>query len=153
MTTKNSKQVVKPLYHIGAVIFLTAIFILLNIAGIINASSEVPESISSLLELILSVHSVYTLLFTLLLLMALYVKIKANFSWRAKVRMSFFWVLAFLTGKFYTWAAFFFAWALASEHIDYIHPIPLSTAYGLTCLMLGWVIWWLARTLAAGLWK
>lgn len=153
MANRNTNQVIKPIYHVGAVVLATIIFIVLNVAGLINADTEVPSSVDGAISFVLSVRSMYMLPFVLLLLAALRAKFKADFAWRSKLRKAFFVVLVIFTGKFYTWAGFFFAWWLASMHVSYISPLPLPVAYGCMSLVLGWVCWVLARSSAVALWK
>jgi len=153
MANKTTTQVIKPIYHIGVVVFVTIIFIILNITGLINADTEVPSSVDGVISFMLSVRSMYMLPFVLLLLAALRNKFKADYAWRSKIKKTFFIVLVLFTGKFYTWAGFFFAWWLASIHVSYIRPLPLSLSYGFMCIILGWVCWMLARSLAVALWR
>lgn len=153
MANRNTSQVIKPIYHIGATLLITSIFIVLNSTGLINADTEVPSSMDETISFVLSVRSIYMLPFVLLLLAALRAKFKADYAWRSKLQKAFFFVLVLFTGKFYTWAGFFFAWWLASKHVSYISPIPLPAAYGCMSLVLGWVCWVLARSSAVALWK
>lgn len=153
MANGNTTQAIKPIYHVGVVVIITIIFIVLNLSGLINGETEVPPSIDAAIGIVLSVRSMYILPFVLLLLAALRSKFKVDYAWRSKLRKAFFFFLVIFTGKFYTWAGFFFAWWLASKHVSYISPIPLPLAYGGMCLLLGWVSWWLARSSAVALWK
>jgi hypothetical protein len=149
----NTGQVVKPIYNIGAVVLVTIIFVILNITGTISASTEALSSVERLFNFVLSVRSMYMLPFVLLLLAALRAKLKADYAWRSKFRKAFFFVLVLFTGKFYTWAGFFFAWWFASKHVSYVSSLPLSLAYGGMSLLLGWLCWLLARSSAVALWK
>lgn len=149
----NTKQVIKPIYHFMVIGALTAIFIALNKSGVINANTEVPDRVEELLNFIISYRSLYVLPFVLLLLAASYLKFKQSFSWRSKVRKWFFIILAFVTGKFYTWGAFFFALGFTSRHVSYVSSIPLPFAYGLLSVVLGWCIWWQTRTLVIWVWQ
>jgi hypothetical protein len=153
MVTKNTGQVIKPIYHIGMVVMVTILFVILNVTGMINASTEVPSSVEGLLDFVLSLRSMYMLAFVLLLLAALRAKFKADYAWRSKLKTVFFFVLALFTGKFYTWAGFFFAWWIASRHVSYVTPIPLPLAYGGMSVLLGWLCWLFARSSAIALWK
>lgn len=153
MASMTTRQVIKPIYHVGVVVCATIIFIVLNVTGLINADTEVPSSVDGAIGFMLSVRSMYILPFVLLLLAALRAKFKNSFAWRSKIKKAFFFVLVLFTGKLYTWAGFFFAWWLASIHVSYLSPLPLPVAYGLMCLVLGWVCWLLARSSAVALWK
>lgn len=153
MTNIKIKQIIKPTYHFIAIGLLTVIFVALNKFGVVNENTEVPIGIEQLLYFVISYRSLYILPFVLLLLAALFLKFKHSFSWRSKSRKLFFIVLAFITGKFYTWGAFFFALGFASKHVSYVGSIPLPFHYGLLSVFLGWCIWWQARTLVHWAWQ
>ena len=150
MANKNIKQIIKPTYHFIAIGLLTFMFVVLNKVGILNENTEVPTIIEQLLYFVISYRSLYIIPFVLLLLAALFIKFKHSFSWRSKYRKLFFIVLAFITGKFYTLGAFFFALGFASKHISYVGSVSSPFGYGLLSVFLGWCIWWQARTLFIG---
>lgn len=153
MVTKNTGQVIKPIYHIGVVVLVTILFVILNVTGTINADTEVPSSVDELFKFVMSIRSMFILPFVLLLLATLRAKFKADYTWRSRLKKAFFFVLVLFTGKFYTWAGFFFAWWFASKHVNYVAPISLPLAYGGMSLLLGWLCWLIARSSAVALWK
>lgn len=149
MPSSIVKQIIKPIYHIGALTLLIIVFIVLNLLGVINENTPVPDELGSLLQSIFSVRSIYLLPFIFLLLVALNAKLRPRMTDGHLLRKCSFWVLALLTGKFYTLGAFLIAWAIAANYVSYVTPIPNSIALGIFAIVLGWGIWLLARAIAA----
>lgn len=153
MPSKNTKQVIKPIYHLAAIALLMSIFIVLNITGKINQNTQAPHGAEATLNFILSTRSLYILLFAFLLLVALGANLKGQASWANKSRKVSFWILSFITGKLYTWGAFFLSWGVASHFVPYIQPLPNNILFGAMSIMLGWAVWLQARGFAIWVWR
>jgi hypothetical protein len=148
MPSKNTNQVIKSAYHVIAVIILTSIFIFLNVMGLIHQNSQPPVGLEATISLVLSVQSLYMLPFVFLLLISLAARLKGKIPWKNRLKTCSFWVLSAITGKFYTWGAFFLAWELLPYFVSYVPPFPNAYIFGLMSIMLGWVFWLKARSLA-----
>ena len=158
MSNSNIKQAIKPIYHIGAVALLIGVFIVLNLTGLIKEDTPVPSGLDSALQFVLSVRSIYLLPWVFILLVALYAKLRRQMpSSKPIKKLAFwvlaFWVLAFLTGKFYTLGAFLIAWAIAAHYVSYVPLVNNTIPLGIFAIVLGWGMWFLARSLAAWLWR
>ena len=153
MTNKNTKQVIKPIYHLLIVGLLVTLFIVLNVTEIINKNTPAPAGLDQAVQFVLSVRSIYLLPCVFLLLVGLGYKLRGRIKWDTKLRSASFWALSFFTGKLYTWGAFFLAWGLVPYFVTYVEPFPNAIAWGLVSIMLGWVIWLQARSFAHWVWR
>lgn len=149
----SKKQAIKPIFHVGFVFIMTVAFIVLNMTRIINENSQVPYGVGGILDLILSVRSIYILFFLFLLLIALYAKFRNEFVEARNFKKLSFFILALFTGKFYTWGAFFIAWDVTAHFVDYVAPFPNGLITGFASIFIGFAAWYLARGFAGSMWR
>lgn len=140
---RTSKQVLKPLFHLGFISLMFLVFVCLNLAKVINADTTAPDRLSAILGFILSYRSILALFLGAILSLCAYVKYRNSIYMAKKLRTISFFIMGMVTGKFYTWSAFFFAWGVASHFVDYIKPFPHSFGYGALSMAVGLSLWYM----------
>lgn len=150
---KTYKQFLKPLYHISIVFILFSIFSLLNIFNVIDAETNAPIGLESTFEFIFSYRFLLSLFLSAILSLCLFLKYRKFIIAKKIFGKLIIFFVGLVTGKFYTWGAFFFAWAITSNFVEYVKPFPFAYIYGILSIIIGYGIWILYCSIAVFLFR
>jgi uncharacterized membrane protein YuzA (DUF378 family) len=147
---KTRKHALKPLRHIGIVAIITIGVVVAHLFGALTPETRIPDLITWILEKAMTTSSLYISLGIAALLALVHRRLNNAYHLRPGIRKTFFYALAFCTGKFYTWSGLLLGMWVISRFT------PLTSgkyddkmiAYGFTSLIVGFALWVVARSLA-----
>ncbi|MDT7517101.1 hypothetical protein [Rhodoferax mekongensis] len=146
--TKNSRQVLKLIVH-AVIVLLCAFFIVIAYQnGILNEQTQVPTAAEKLLSMVMSTWSFYVGLVLLAVAVLAHKFYGRHSQMRGKIRLVFFYILAFLTGKLYWWAGLCFGMWVLGWYIPSFETSSYFLVLGFGCWLVGLVLWDTAREVA-----
>lgn len=148
MGVKSRKHAIKPFIHIGIVLTIAFVVIGLNHFGLLTEKTQVPDVFVWIIDRVMSTRSLVIGALVVLVLALLHKRFERTFHLRKGLRWLFFFALAFVTGKFYTWSGLLLGIWLIGRLAGIGQASQGFLVYSAASLLLGLITWLLARGMA-----